>query len=209
LQFTLAGASNTIHREFQPDETTRLPWSEVAPATSGPAIKNPTPITVEPTPEEREAQDWARVSDVKDPAVVRGFLAVHPNEAHHIQAQALLDKLTAPPPAPDERPAIRAVLDEYLRSVQTKDENALRAAWPQIPSSEMDKWKTDFQNTKEIRIQPLNQPNYDITGNSARVDWRLQTEKSYPSTPTPYMGERNTRFNLRKDNGRWVIQSVR
>jgi hypothetical protein len=209
LQFSAGGASKKIERLFQPDETARIAWRDVAPATPVPPTKDPQPTFKEPTPEEKEAADWGLVRNSSDASAIRAFLGKHPGGAHRSEAQSLLDKLTAPPPVVDERPLIRAALEQYIRSIQAKDENQLKEAWPQMPTSELDKWRTDFQNTKEIRIQPLNQPTYDIANNTARVEWRLQTEKSYASTSKPYMGDHNTRFSLRKENGRWMIQSVR
>ncbi|HLK66771.1 MAG TPA: protein kinase [Bryobacteraceae bacterium] len=211
LQFNAGGARRVIEREFQPDETARMAWRDVAPAPPVVTTKSPAPApaVAEPTSEEREAADWALVRGSSDVAAIRAFLSNHPAGAHNSSAQALLDKLTAPPPAMDERPPIRAAVEQYLRSLQAKDEKQLTDVWPQIPAAELDKWKTDFQNTKEIRIVPLNQPTFDITGNTARVTWQLQTEKTYASTPKPYMGEHNTRFTLREENGRWTILSVR
>jgi hypothetical protein len=81
LQVTLGSASRTIQQRFDPGQTVRLEWKDIAPA--------PPP----PTAETLERQQWERVRTSPDAEQLRTFLRSYPNGAHAIEAGSRLADL--------------------------------------------------------------------------------------------------------------------
>jgi Protein kinase domain len=121
-------------------------------------------------------------------------------------------KVPTPVPPADpvgkEREAILQTLAAYSKAVENKDEEAIRSVWPTIPASVMNTWKNDFQSARAITmdlrptapIAPLN--------GSVRVECAMKLHREYASSQ-PYNSEVVTRFTLRQESGRWVIESIR
>jgi hypothetical protein len=85
LQVTLGSASRVIPRRFEPGETVRLLWKDVAPAAP------PTPA---PAPEALETQAWDRVRSASDAAPLQAFLRSYPNGSHAREAESRMADLT-------------------------------------------------------------------------------------------------------------------
>jgi hypothetical protein len=121
-------------------------------------------------------------------------------------------KPTSPTPPIDpsakDREAILQTLAAYSRAVGNKDEQAIRSLWPTIPSSVMDAWKNDFQSARAITLEL--RPTAPITplNGSVRVACATKLHKEYAASQA-YNSEVITRFTLRQQSGRWVIESVR
>ncbi|HLK64609.1 MAG TPA: protein kinase [Bryobacteraceae bacterium] len=75
IQFTSAAAKLSAQRRFEPGQTVRLDWKEIAPL---PPTSNAEVI---------EKQDWDRVRNATDAAQFREFIRLHPNSLHAREAE--------------------------------------------------------------------------------------------------------------------------
>ena len=111
-------------------------------------------------------------------------------------------------PLAKDREAILQTLAAYSKAIGNKDEQAIRSVWPTIPSSIMDAWKSDFQSARAITLELRPTAPIAPVNGSVRVECAAKLHKEYAASQA-YNSEVITRFTLRQQSGRWVIESVR
>ena len=118
-------------------------------------------------------------------------------------------RLPSPPPPPepvDESPAVLAVLDAYASAHQALDVEALQRVWPSLGGSQLAALRSSFAGAREIEVE--------ITGCRVRAedsDGRAtcRVRQAYrPRHGSRQVDERQVTFQLRKIEGRWVIESL-
>jgi hypothetical protein len=81
LQVTIASTSRSTQQRFEPGQTLRLEWKDVAPGAPTPAV--PTA----PTSETLERSQWDRVRNTSDVEQLRAFLRSYPSGPHAREAE--------------------------------------------------------------------------------------------------------------------------
>jgi len=84
LQVTVDLTSRSIPERFEPGQTLRLAWKDVAPVSPAPAA--PT-APIAPTPEMLERSQWDRVRNTSDVEQLRAFLRSYPSGPHAKEAE--------------------------------------------------------------------------------------------------------------------------
>jgi hypothetical protein len=107
-----------------------------------------------------------------------------------------------------DRQAILQTLTAYSNAVQDKDEQSIRSVWPTIPAGVMESWKTDFHNARAITLEFRQTSPIDPQNGFVRVECATKLHKEYTDTQA-YNSEVVTRFALRQQAGRWIIESAR
>ncbi|MBZ5623910.1 MAG: PEGA domain-containing protein, partial [Acidobacteriia bacterium] len=131
LLVTGGGASRPYLHEFQPDETLKLPWKDVAPGV--------TPHS--PTEEEKEARDWDQVRNSTDLATLRAFVAAHPKGAHRPDAEIRIEDLAWARVNKESVDALQAFLKDFGAGSPHAAEVSFRLAdlaWKNVDQSKED-----------------------------------------------------------------------
>lgn len=89
LEIASGSLKRTVSQRFEPGETARLEWKDVAPAAP-PTITAPPKIK---TAAELEAEDWEKTHATTDASQLRAFLQKYPDGAHNKSAKSRLADL--------------------------------------------------------------------------------------------------------------------
>lgn len=191
------------------------------------------PSTPTPKPVDAEAQQWQSLQDSRGSAPLESFVRSYPTGAHAELARQRIDQIEWDSVDKKAPAALRAFAQEhsdsphaaealaqadlvgvsqalylFARAIDQRDEALLKAVWPGIPPSALDKWRTMFQNARSVGIElhpgaPL------ISGTSASVECRSKLQQVYPGDSQTYSEERTMRIGLRKQGTDWQISTVR
>ena len=116
-----------------------------------------------------------------------------------------------PPPAPvitDQRPAIRAVIADYARAIESRNVQAIRDVYPAMSAAQQREWRAFFSVVRDIKVR-LDISQLDVSGNTAEVN--ANAVYRYENTSTRRMEEVPVlwRASLRRDGDSWRLSSVR
>jgi serine/threonine-protein kinase len=107
LDVTLGAAKRAVPEHFEPGQTTRLEWKNIAPAAPPP----PPPPT--PTPAEVERQDWDRLGTNPGIPQLQDFLQRHPGGPHASPARSRIADLAWEAVDKTNSEALRRFLRDY------------------------------------------------------------------------------------------------
>jgi hypothetical protein len=108
----------------------------------------------------------------------------------------------------NERQSIRALLDRYRSAYEAKDMMTIRAVFPTISTAEENSTRNNFAISRSIQmLLDVNPNDIHVTGESIRVPARQRFEIRTTDNQT-VRSEASILFNLRKNNGSWLIQSI-
>lgn len=115
----------------------------------------------------------------------------------------------APPPpapaAPDQRPAVLAVLDAFAAAYNTRDVGAVAAVWPSMPAEWRSSLTQSFRTFSSVDWSYTSRTatvNGDVAQVLAAVTIRRTGSRGSPTSNGRYQ------FDLRRRSGAWVIERV-
>jgi hypothetical protein len=145
-----------------------------------------------------------RPTSASDQVVV----APEPPSQEESRPPAAKNDTPAPPPVSvrtpvDETPAIRAVLDQYVRGFSTLDVALVRRAWPSAPAG------LNFDNVNAQTVTLQNMQISIAPGEDTATVTCIRSHTSQMKAGRPVNDRRTTTFSMSKRGGSWVISSVR
>jgi serine/threonine protein kinase len=152
-----------------------------------------------------EQIEWDAARNSKDPAALRAFRSKHPNGPHAAQALAEIGRLER---EADAR-SVLEVLRRYQAAYENRSVEGIRAVWPGLGQTEINKISNSFKATRSYKVilQPTGDP--QISGDTATVAckrsiWVQFKEESRPKKPV----EDSVIISLRKSGTSWIIESL-
>jgi hypothetical protein len=187
------GTSLATRRSVDATEQFRLASSAYGRATAPTAAAaSPTAPSVDPRP--------VPPSSASVPATVTAAGQL---------AGASTTTATPPPPRPpvaqDQRPAVLAALDAFAAAYNTRDVGAVAATWPGMPAEWRNSLAQSFRTFSSVDWT-FTSRTATVTGDTAQV-LAAVTIRRTGSRGSPTSNQRY-RFDLRRNAGSWVIQSV-
>jgi hypothetical protein len=158
-----------------------------------------------------EAADFAgAMAREQEAEVMYERLAFKDAVARFNSATELFVKAAVPKPAPavsDPRAEIRAVLNEYVRAVQTRDLTLLRRIRPTLTDDEARRFRAFFDMTRSHKVE-LRVYEITINGENAQALGRRE-DFALLSSGQRYQTETRFAYTLKRASHGWVIQEVR
>lgn len=195
-------AKRQIPIRTKPDETMTFDWREIAPPSLRTQASTANPV--QPIDfVDLDDRAWAHTNS-RDVQALQSYLERFQQGRHKDEAVASIRRIEAEA----DKQAVLDSLSKLSQAIAQKNETLLKAIWPSIPASRLERWKSDFHNARSLQyeLHPSNLP--DIKGDTAMIKCDLLERKVFDSGE-PYVSNSAVYLGLHRVGGGWVVQSVR
>ena len=215
--------------------------SPTAPPAATQPVATPPPVIATPPPtvkteQQKQAEEWARVSASRDPAQLRRFLAAHPDSPFRAQAVnmiadqdwetvrgsgdpvALRDFASRHPESSHSAEAVqtantlerrRPVLEAISRfetAFSERELNRVRRIWPTAAPATMDRIADLFKKSRTVTLTLL--PEGDLRVANGQAEVTCQEHLAFMEGGKSRTTDSTVRIRLVRVSGPWTIESI-
>jgi hypothetical protein len=150
-----------------------------------------------------DQQEWARVKDTRDPAMLEAFLTRYPASPFADQGRERLRGLQTS----SDRAAISLTLRRFADAYQHRSVDELESIWPSLDKDSRKKFTEAFKSAQSVQasVQPDGDP--VVSGDNATISCDRSVRFTFNGEEKP-ISDRIV-INLKRKSGTWLIDSVR